>query len=438
MKSSDKEPSATVYVGMSADIVHPGHVNILKHAKELGEVIVGLLTDEAIASYKRAPLMTYEEREAVVAVLDGVSRVVPQATLDYRENLRRLRPDYVVHGDDWRKGVQSKTRQQVVEALAEWGGQLVEVPYTPGISSTRVHQAIAATGTTPSLRRRYLKRLLGVKQPVRVLEAHNGLSGLIVEHAGVALDSGRQASFDGMWLSSLTDSTAKGKPDTEYVDMTSRMATIGEIMEVTTKPIIYDGDTGGLPEHFGLRVKSLERLGVSAVVIEDKVGPKRNSLFGADVAQVQDHPEAFAEKIQHGKRSQATEDFMVIARIESLILEQGPEDAIKRGNTYLDAGADGLMIHSRDSNTDLLKQVLAEFKGVAPLVVVPSGYPQESEESLAEAGASIVIYANHLLRAAYPAMRSVAESILRHGRALEAEEQLLPISEVLTLIPGNR
>ncbi len=433
-----KETSATVYVAMSADIVHPGHINILEHARQLGQVTIGLLTDEAIASYKRAPLMSYAEREAVVAVLKGVTNVVPQSTLDYRPNLERLKPDYVVHGDDWKEGVQAKTRQQVIDVLETWGGELVEVPYTEGISSTRVHQAIAANGTTPALRRRYLKRLLDVKSPVRVIEAHSGLSGLIVEHASVSLDAGATASFDGMWLSSLTDSTVKGRPDTEYVDLTSRMSTIGDVMEVTTKPIIYDGDTGGLPEHFALKVKSLERLGVSAVVIEDKIGPKRNSLFGTEVHQIQDDPDSFAEKIRIAKDAQATDDFMVIARIESLILDQGPEDAIKRGNTYIDAGVDGLMIHSRDQDTTVLKSVMSEFKGRTPLVSVPSAFPQETEEDLAEAGANIVIYANHLLRASYPAMVSVAESILRHGRALEAEELLLPISEALKLIPGNQ
>ena len=428
----------TVYVAMSADIVHPGHINILQHARQLGSVVVGLLTDEAIASYKRMPLMSYDERLSVVQSLQGVDRVVAQDTLDYRPNLRKLKPDYVVHGDDWREGVQAPIRAGVLEVLPEWGGELVEVPYTPGISSTRIHQTIAGMGTTPELRRRYLRRLLAVRSPVRVIEAHSGLSGLIVEHARAERPDGSIAEFDGMWLSSLTDSTVKGRPDTEYVDLTSRIGTIQEIMEVTTKPIVYDGDTGGLPEHFALKVKTLERLGVSAVVVEDKVGPKRNSLFGTDVEQTQDDPVAFAEKISFGKSAQATDDFMVFARIESLILGKGPQDAIERGEIYLEGGADGLLVHSRDRNTDQLYEVLRKFKGRTPLVVVPSSYPQATETELADAGADIVIYANHMLRSAYPSMMKTAETILRSQRGLEVEEEILPISAALTLIPGNK
>jgi phosphoenolpyruvate phosphomutase len=283
-----------------------------------------------------------------------------------------------------------------------------------------------------------LKRLLAVRPAIRVIEAHNGLSGLIVEHVSTQGSEGRIETFDGMWLSSLTDSTIKGRPDTEYVDLTSRMTTIQEILEVTTKPIIYDGDTGGLPDHFALKVKTLERLGVSAVVIEDKVGPKRNSLFGTEVEQTQDDPESFAEKIAMGKAAQATDDFQIYARIESLILGKGVADAIQRGEVYLAGGADGLLIHSRDSDPTLLYEVLGHFQGMAPLIVVPSGFSQITEQDLAAHGANIIIYANHLLRAAYPAMLSAAESILKNGRAFEADETGLPISAALELIPGNR
>ncbi|MFP3881048.1 MAG: phosphoenolpyruvate mutase [Actinomycetota bacterium] len=434
------EPSPTndvVYVAMSADIVHPGHINLLDRAAELGPVTVGLLTDAAIASYKRLPLMTYEERRAVVAQLRQVSELIPQETLDYEPNLRTLRPRYVVHGDDWREGVQAKVRQRVIEVLSEWGGELVEPRYTPGISSTRVHQALLEVGTTPDIRRRALRRLLAVQPMTRVLEAHNGLTGLIVEHTTVT-QAERQVGFDGMWLSSLTDSTIKGRPDTEYVDLTSRSATLQEILEVTTKPILYDADTGGLIDHFQLKVKTLERLGVSAAVIEDKVGPKKNSLFGTDVDQTQDDTASFAEKIRAGKEAQATEDFMVIARIESLILGKGVGDALERARIYEEAGADALLIHSRDPDTSDLFKVLGELAGSIPLVAVPSGYSHVYEDALSQAGASLVIYANHLLRAGYPAMVATASSILEHGRAKEAEECLLPISNALELIPGNR
>lgn len=426
-----------VYVAMSADIVHPGHVNLLDKASELGPVTVGLLTDAAIASYKRLPLMTYEERRVVVERLRQVSEVVPQDTLDYEPNLRALRPRYVVHGDDWREGIQARVRQRVVEVLAEWGGELVEPQYTPGISSTRVHQALLEIGTTPDIRRRNLRRLLGAQSVTRVMEAHNGLTGLIVEHTTIER-GGRQIGFDGMWLSSLTDSTIKGRPDTEYVDLTSRSATLQEILEVTTKPIVYDADTGGLLDHFQLKVKTLERLGVSAAVIEDKVGPKRNSLFGTEVEQTQDIPAAFAEKIRAGKEAQTTEEFMVVARIESLILGKGIPDTIDRAETYIEAGADALLIHSRDIDTSDLYKVLGELDGTVPLVVVPSSYSHAYEQELAEAGASLVIYANHLLRAAYPAMVTTVESILTHQRAKEAEDALLPIGRALELIPGNR
>jgi len=435
--SLNVESSDTVYVAMSADIVHPGHINLLEKAQELGPVTVGLLTDAAIASYKRLPLMTYEERRAVVAQLRQVADVVPQETLDYEPNLRSLKPRYVVHGDDWREGVQAKVRERVIEVLAEWGGELVEPEYTPGISSSRVHQALLEVGTTPDIRRRTLRRLLATRDVTRVIEAHNGLTGLIVEHT-TATNGDREIGFDGMWLSSLTDSTIKGRPDTEYVDLTSRSSTLQEILEVTTKPIVYDADTGGLIDHFQLKVKTLERLGVSAAVIEDKVGPKKNSLFGTEVDQTQDIPAAFAEKIRAGKEAQATEEFMVVARIESLILGKGIPDTLERAEVYLEGGADALLIHSRDKDTADLYKVLGELRGTVPLVVVPSSYSQAYEYELAEGGASLVIYANHLLRAAYPAMVSTAESILENGRAQEAEDFLLPISRALELIPGNR
>lgn len=434
---ADDRPNPIVYVAMSADIVHPGHINLLEEAAALGPVTVGLLTDAAIASYKRLPLMTYEERLAVVRQLRHVNRVVPQETLDYEPNLRALKPAYVVHGDDWREGVQAKVRQRVIEVLAEWGGELVEPAYTPGISSTRVHQALLEVGTTPDIRRRALRRLLATKDVTRVMEAHNGLTGLIVEHTAVDVED-RRVGFDGMWLSSLTDSTAKGKPDTEYVDLTSRSATLQEILEVTTKPIVYDADTGGLIDHFQMKVRTLERLGVSAAVIEDKIGPKKNSLFGLEVEQTQDDPLAFAEKIRAGKDALATDEFMIVARIESLILGKGTQDALHRAEAYVDAGADALLIHSRDPDTSDLYEVLGKLRGSVPLVVVPSAFSHAYEHELAEAGASLVIYANHLLRAAYPAMVSTAESILLHGRAKEAEAALLPIGKALELIPGNK
>lgn len=429
-----------VYVGMSADLVHPGHLNIIKKAGELGEVVIGLLTDEAIASYKRLPFMTFEQRREVMENIKGVSRVVPQTTLDYVPNLEKIKPDFVVHGDDWREGVQTKTRQRVIDALARWGGELVEVPYTKGVSSTQLHAALKEIGTTPDIRLRSLKRLIQAKPLVRILEVHNGLTGLIVENLSITTNNGRR-EFDGMWGSSLTDSTAKGKPDIEAVDFTARLQTLNDVLEVTSKPIIYDGDTGGKIEHFGFTVKTLERLGVSAIIIEDKTGLKKNSLFGTEVEQTQDTIENFCHKIRAGKNAQATSDFMIIARIESLILGKGIDDALSRAKAYLEAGVDGIMIHSRKETPDEIFSFCREYnkwQNRKPLVAVPSSYNGVTEEELIEHGVNVVIYANQLLRSAYPAMVATAKSILKHHRSAEIDQQMMPIKEILELIPGGK
>lgn len=429
-----------VYVGMSADLIHPGHLNILKKASELGQVTVGVLTDSAIASYKRLPYMNYEQRAEVVSNLKAVYEVIPQSTLDYSENLKALKPDYVVHGDDWKDGVQQHTRQIVIDTIAEWGGELVEVPYTQGISSTALNKAVKELGTTPQIRLSSLRRLLNAKPLVRFLDLHNALSGLIIEHTKVEVD-GISREFDGMWGSSLTDSTAKGKPDIEAVDVSSRMLNLGEVLEVTTKPIIYDADTGGQTEHFKFTVRTLERLGVSAVIIEDKTGLKKNSLFGNEVPQTQDSIENFCHKISSAKDVQVTDDFMVIARVESLILEAGMDDAVERAKAYLGAGADGIMIHSRKKDPaeifEFCRQY-AEFGEKKPLVVVPSSFNSVTEDELEKAGVNVVIYANHLLRSAFPAMQETATSILKHSRSLECDERMLSIKEILNLIPGTK
>jgi len=429
-----------VYVGMCADLIHHGHINIINEASKFGEVTVGLLTDKAIAGYKRIPLLSFEQRKKIVENIVGVKEVIPQETLDYIPNLRKLKPDYVVHGSDWKQGVQKQTRERVIEALKEWGGELVEPEYTPGVSSTQMINAVLEAGTTPEMRMKKLKRLLELKPIVRILEAHNGLTGLIAEKTKVAEGEGVR-EFDGVWISSLTDSTAKGKPDTQCVDFTSRVNTINQIFEVTTKPMVVDGDNGGLTEHFKFIVKTLERLGVSAVIIEDKAGTKRNSLFGTEVEQTQDSIESFCEKISEGKKAQVTSDFMIIARIESLILNNGIKDALKRAKAYIKAGADGIMIHSKEKDP---KEVLEfckkynKFKHRVPLVAVPSTYNTITEEELIEAGINIVIYANHLLRSAYPTMVKTAEAILRNKRSYEAEELCMPIKDILTLIPGSK
>jgi phosphoenolpyruvate phosphomutase len=430
----------TVYVGMSADLIHPGHINVLEKAAALGSVTVGLLTDSAVASYKRLPHMTYDQRRIVVENLKAVDRVVPQESLDYVPNLESLKPDIVVHGDDWQTGVQRATRQRVIDALAQWGGRLEEVAYTPGISSTQLNASVKQIGTTPSVRLSRLRRLIESKDIVRIMEAHSGLSGLVVENTQAERE-GRMVEFDGMWSSSLTDSTSRGKPDIEAVDISSRLQTINELFEVTTKPLVFDGDTGGKPEHFSFTVRSLERLGVSAVIIEDKEGLKRNSLFGNDVKQTQSSITDFSERLKIGKLAQITDDFMVIARIESLILEAGMADAVERAEAYIDAGADAIMIHSRQKSPDEIFEFCdhaAKFSKNVPIVVVPTSYNQTTEKELADRGVNVIIYANHMLRAAYPQMQKVAESVLTHSRSLEADPYLASIKDILTIVPETQ
>lgn len=428
-----------VYVAMSADLIHHGHLNIIQHASNLGEVIIGLLTDNAISAYKPLPYLNYEQRKTIVENLKGVSKVIPQDTLDYTDNLKKIKPNFVVHGDDWVKGVQKDTRKQVIDTLKDWGGELVEVPYTDGVSSTQYKEAQKKLGTTPDLRRARLRRLLTSQNMVRIIEAHNGLTGLIVENTEI-IENDYPVQFDGMWMSSLTDSTSRGKPDIEVVTTAERVKTLEDILEVTTKPIIYDGDSGGLAEHFVFTVKTLERLGVSAIIIEDKVGLKKNSLFGTAGGQSQDTIKNFCNKISAGKKAQVTSEFMIIARIESLILEQGEEDALKRAKAYIKAGADGILIHSKSKEFTEVKSFCEKFRKEdkdTPIVVVPSTYNHVTEQDLVEASINVVIYANHLLRSAYPAMTKVAEQILKDKSSKNTNDQCMPIKEIITLIPSG-
>lgn len=435
---------AKVYIGMSADLLHPGHLNIINQARNYagkkGDVIVGLLTDKAIASYKRLPFMSYEQRKIIIENVKGVSRVIPQETLDYVPNIEKEKPDYVIHGDDWKTGIQAQTRQKVIETMAKWGGKVIDIPYTQGISSTQLNEALKEIGTTPEIRQARLQRLLASKDIVRVMEVHNGLSGLIVEQTQID-NNGKKEEFDAIWISSLTQATAKAKPDNGFLDASTRIAALSEVLDVTTKPIIYDGDNGGPIEHFIFTVKELERLGISAVIIEDKIGLKKNSLFGTEVKQEQDSIENFCNKIISGKVNQVTKNFMIIARIESLILEKGMDDAITRAKAYLNAGADGIMIHSRQKTFDEIKEfskLYNQLPNRKPLVVVPSSYAQVKEEELIENNINVVIYANQMLRAAYPAMVKVAKSILQHHRAYEAsQEYCMSINEIINLIPGG-
>lgn len=425
-----------VYVSMIADLLHAGHIRILKEAKKLGSVTVGLLSLKACGELNDVPYLSYEKRKEVLENLNLVDEIVEQKTASYKENLLALKPDFVLHGDDWKSNHQKILREEVLEILGKIGGELVEVPYSQDISDMRIKDEMAKLGITTTARLGRLRELIEAKGLVKILEVHNALSALIVQN--VRADN---LEFDGMWSSSLTDSTSKGKPDIEAVDTTARLTTINEIFEVTTKPLIYDADTGGKIEHFEFTVRNLERLGVSAAIIEDKTGLKKNSLLGNDVAQTQDSIEHFCEKIRAGKRAQVTKSFMIIARIESLILDKGMSDALERAAAYVKAGADGIMIHSRKKDPNEIFDFVKAFRSSdahTPIVVVPTSFNAVTTDEFAARGINVVIYANHMLRAAYPSMLKTATSILEHKRSLEAEAALLPIKEILELIPGTK
>ena len=431
----------TVYLGMIGDIMHPGLINIINEGAKYGDVMIGLYTDKAIATHSRLPYLTYEQRKKVIENIKGVSSIVPQDEWSYVPNLLKYKPDYIIHGDDWQYNSMKYIRDEVFKVMESLGGEVIEIPYTKGISSSSLKGAIDALGVTPQTRLSSLRRLITAKPIVRILESHNGLTGLIAEHTSVEVN-GQHREFDGMWASSLTDSTSKGKPDIEAVDLTTRLHDLNDTLEVTTKPVIYDGDTGGKVEHFVFTVRTLERLGISAVIIEDKVGLKQNSLFGTDAIQTQDTIEGFCNKIKAGKEAQITRDFMIISRCESLIAGKPVDDALERCHAYVAAGADGVMIHSKNKSGEDIKEFCKRFRekdSHTPIVAVPTTYNQFTEEELAEWGINIVIYANHMLRSAYPAMVKCAERILETSRSLEASDEFcMPIKQILNLIPGTK
>lgn len=427
----------TVYTCFCTDVIHEGHLNIINEAKKYGEVIVGALSDEASIKYNKFPTVSLEERVALYESIPGVSRVVVQDRMHYDDVIKQLKPDYVIHGDNWREGPESVLRNQLIETLKKYGGELIEVPYTRNDTVKKIDKILNEKLAMPEYRRKRLRQLIKICPVVKTIEAHSGLTGLIAEKTVVDTGEGKLDQFDAMWVSSLCDSTAKGKPDIELVDMTSRFRTIDDIMEVTTKPIIFDGDTGGLTEHFVYTVRSLERMGVSAIIIEDKTGLKKNSLFGTEVKQTQDTIENFCQKIAAGKKVKLTDEFMIIARIESLILEQGMDDALTRAFAYVKAGADGIMIHSRKKDPAEILEFCDKFRESdkeTPIVVVPSSFNSITNEELAQHGVNIVIYANQLTRSAFPAMQQTATDILRYHRAKEVDDRLMPIKQIITLI----
>lgn len=426
-----------VYMGFSTDVIHGGHMSILKKAAGLGRLTVGVLSDSAVASYKRFPLIPFNQRKELLENIQGVFNVIEQKELSYRENLLLLKPDIVVHGDDWCEGVQKPIRDEVIEILNLYGGKLIEYPYSEKEVYHEIEKRMQAELSIPDFRRGRLKKAIQMKGCINAIEAHSGITGLIAENTKVEED-GKIFQFDAMWVSSLCDSTAKGKPDIELVDLTSRLRTIDDIMEVTTKPIIFDGDTGGLIEHFTYTVKTLERMGVSMIIIEDKVGLKKNSLFGTEVKQTQDSIDNFCAKIAAGKKAKKTNDFMIVARVESLILERGMEDALQRAFAYVESGADGIMIHSRKKEPDEILEFISKFRAKdnsTPIVIVPTTFNSVTEEEWKKAGVNIVIYANQLTRSGFPAMQRTAELILKKHRAKEADDSCMPIKDIIRLIP---
>lgn len=425
-----------IYTCFCTDVIHEGHLNIINKAAEYGEVIVGVLSDEAMVRFNRFPTVSFEERIKMVEEIEKVSRVVVQQEIMYDKIIEELHPDYVIHGDNWMEGPMKAIRDNVEELLSTYGGQIIDVPYTYNENVKLIDSRMKEKLAMPEYRRKRLRQLIEIRDIVKTIEVHSGLTGLIAEKT-VVEHNGELDQFDAMWISSLCDSTAKGKPDIELVDMTSRFRTIDDVTEVTTKPIIFDGDTGGLTEHFVYTVRSLEKMGVSAIIIEDKVGLKKNSLFGTEVEQTQDTIEHFCEKIAAGKKVQLTDDFMIIARIESLILEQGMEDALNRARAYVKAGADGIMIHSRKKDPEEILTFCDEFRkedAKTPIVVVPTSFNMITEAELAEHGVNVVIYANQLTRSAFPAMEETAKDILRYHRAQEVDSRLLPIKDIISLI----
>jgi phosphoenolpyruvate mutase len=429
-----------VYIALSADVIHHGHINLINNAKKYGSLVVGLLTDKAIVSFKRMPLLNYQQRKKILENINGISKIVPQNEWEYSKNLLKIRPNIMVHGDDWKFGPDKILRAKTINTLKKINAKLIEIPYTKDISSTAMQQRIYEQGISPYSRQQLLKRLIDTKGFVRILETHSPLSAIIVEKTFYKNKSGKKIEFDGFWSSSLTDSTLRGKPDIEVLDINERLKNINSIFDVTTKPMIVDIDTGGKNEHFQINIKTIDRNGISAVIMEDKKGLKKNSLFGLSVKQQQENPLLFKKKIELGKKH-SSDNLMIIARIESLIFDKPIKDALDRADKYLQGGADGIMIHSKDRDPKKIFQFIKMFRKkflTTPLVVVPSSFNQVKEKTFLDLGVNVVIYANHLLRASYPAMRDTAMSILKNSRSLEADRSLLGIKEILELIPGTK
>jgi phosphoenolpyruvate phosphomutase len=429
-----------VYISLSADVIHHGHINLINQARKYGTIIVGLLTDKAIASTKRLPLLNYSQRKKILMSINGIDKIIQQNEWDYSPNLLKLKPDYMIHGDDWKVGRDKVLREKTISTLKKIGSKLIEIPHTKNISSSSMQTRMYEEGLIPSNRQNLLKRLIETKDICRILETHSPLSAIIAEKVFHSNKNKKKIEFDGFWSSSLTDSTLRGKPDIEVLDLNQRLSNINDIFDVTTKPLIIDIDTGGKVEHFEINIKTIDRMGISAVIMEDKKGLKKNSLFGNKVKQEQEDIKIFSNKISVGKKSLSS-NLMIIARIESLILNKPISDALNRAKSYIDSGADGIMIHSKDKNPKKIFEFANKFRKThakIPLVVVPSSFNNVKESQLIDHEFNIVIYANHMLRASYPAMKRTAENILKYGRSFEIDKSLLSIKDILELIPGTK
>lgn len=429
-----------VYISLSVDTLHHGHINLINQGRKYGTIVVGLLTDKAIASTKRLPLLNYSQRKKILMSINGIGKIIQQNEWDYSPNLFKLKPDYMIHGDDWKVGRDKNLREKTILTLKKIGSKLIEIPHTQNISSSSLRTRMYEEGLIPSNRQNLLKRLIESKDICRILETHSPLSAIIAEKVFYRNKNKKKIEFDGFWSSSLTDSTLRGKPDIEVLDLNQRLSNINDIFDVTTKPLIIDIDTGGKVEHFEINIKTIDRMGISAVIMEDKKGLKKNSLFGNSVKQEQEDIKSFSNKISVGKKSLSS-NLMIIARIESLILNKPISDALKRAKSYIDSGADGIMIHSKDKNPKKIFEFANKFRKFnarIPLVVVPSSFNNVKEAQLIDHEFNIVIYANHMLRASYPAMKRTAENILKHGRSFEIDKSLLSIKDILELIPGTK
>ena len=418
----------TVYVGITGDIIHPGIINIIQKGAKYGRLIVGLLSNEAIATHKRIPYLTYEQRKAVIENIKGVSEVVPQEEWSYVPNLLKLKPDYIIHGDDWKTNYLKGIREEVFEVMKKIGGEVIEIPYTKGINSSQLFESTTNNGITAVQRLQSLRQLMNYKPIIRIMEANSGLSGLIIENLKVEKEDGIQR-FDGIFIN-LLDSNPLGISEQESSTFTSKLNTVTDILECTTKPIIYGGYTSDNYENVTFTIEKLELMGISAIIIEDKFKNKQELC----------NEDEFCLKIKEGKKAQTNPDFMIIAGIKELILGKNIDDALKKALTSIKAGADGILISSNQKNGDDIKEfclkLRKENKNI-PIVLIPTAYDQFTEKEFAEWGANIIIYVDYLKKATYPAMKKCAETILKSERSLEVNEMCMPIKEILNLIPGT-